>query len=213
MVSSNSTGPWTPTGSLVAAPTENIAMVLCGSTGNWAAWSLGEAWIDCGGLLRRSNPVNRPFFTCRIRWLGSLFGGWLCKLQAVVHHPVSPTGWQPALLPTTLTSLQFYCACTVQIHLPYSVTYWLVTVALEAVACHTVYPFAQISLHASVPCNELLVGFKAPGFCTPSLLDPCWASSLIFCCWPVTDILWLCFHRTSPFTHSRFLPTTNVIES
>lgn len=66
-----------------------------------------------------------------------------------------------------LTSLQFYCAPTVHnLHLPYlSITYWLTIVVLEAVVRHIVYSFAQTSLHANVCCNELLVQFKASGFC------------------------------------------------
>lgn len=59
--------------------------------------------IDSRGLLRQSNPENRPFFILeilsllRIRtivWLGSIFGAELqCKLQTAFHDPVNPT-WQ-----------------------------------------------------------------------------------------------------------------------
>lgn len=58
---------------------------------------------DPRGLLRRSNPENRPFFILeilsllRIRtivWLGSIFGAELqCKLQTASHDPVNLT-WQ-----------------------------------------------------------------------------------------------------------------------
>lgn len=89
-----------------------------------------------------------------------------------------------------------------------SVAFSIMFVALGAVVCHTVYPFAHLALLANVHCNDLLVRFKTSGlwrwviiwvliitgFSLKILLN-------ILLLPQFMEILWLCFCRTSSIMH------------
>lgn len=134
---------------------------------------VSERSMDHGGLSRKSNPVNIPFFlhldhpSCRRPEPG--------RASSRLFHTTLPyllgtdlllRKLEPFLTPVTVAGRVFSSCTTPQSFLPFIMCPFTVE-ARTAEVCLTVYLFAQMDLHPRIHYKELLVWVKAS--VTPSI--------------------------------------------